>query len=194
MAAIRSALMVVFVTLALVACSGDGWRTKDISGMMPELAFELTDEHGRAVTAEAYAGQVNLLFFGYTHCPDVCPATLARLARLLRTLDAAARDQVQVLFVSVDPRRDDPARLREYTAAFGEDFIGLTGSQDQLKAVNKRYRVTYGYGEPDADGEYAVSHSGAVFAFDHKGKAQLLVRDSDPDEAVLADLRRMING
>ncbi|MCS4502991.1 hypothetical protein KBTX_03026 [wastewater metagenome] len=188
----RTAAVTAMLALVLVACASGDWRTKDISGMMPELAFSLTDENGQSVTAEDYRGKVTLLFFGYTFCPDVCPVTLARLSRILGELDDDARRDVQVLFVSVDPRRDTPERLRAYTSAFGGDFIGLTGTQDQLKALNKRYRVTYGYGEADEDGNYVVSHSGAVFVFNRAGEARLLVRDSDPVEAVLADLRRII--
>ncbi|WP_211210549.1 SCO family protein [Arhodomonas aquaeolei] len=188
----RTAAVTAMLALLLVACTSGDWRTKDISGMMPELAFNLTNENGQSVTAEDYRGKVTLLFFGYTFCPDVCPVTLARLSRILGKLDEDARRDVQVLFVSVDPRRDTPERLRAYTSAFGKDFIGLTGTQDQLKALNKRYRVTYGYGEPDENGNYVVSHSGAVFVFNRAGEARLLVRDSDPVEAVLADLRRII--
>ncbi|WP_440996141.1 SCO family protein [Arhodomonas sp. SL1] len=193
MGVLRVAAVALALAALLIACSGAEWRTKDISGMMPELDFELTDENGEAVTEADYAGKVNILFFGYTFCPDICPVVLARLMRILNELEPAEREQVQVLFVSVDPRRDTPERLREYTSAFGEDFIGLTGTQEQLKALNKRYRVTYGYGEPDEHGNYIVSHSGAVFIFDKDGTAQLLVRDSDPNEDVLADLRRLLD-
>ncbi len=193
MRATRVVLAAILAVVTLVACSGDeSWQTKDISGMMPPLEFQLRDEHGEPVQADAYDGAVNLLFFGYTYCPDVCPVTLARLSRILGELDASEREQVRVLFVSVDPERDSPERLREYTSAFGEDFIGLTGTQEQLRRLNKRYRVTYGYGEPDENGEYLVSHSAAVFVFDRNGKARLLVRDSDPVEDVVADLRQMI--
>ncbi|WP_435103353.1 SCO family protein [Arhodomonas sp. AD133] len=193
MRATRVVIAALLGAMALAACSGDeSWRTKDISGMMPPLEFQLRDENGERVQADAYDGTVNLLFFGYTFCPDVCPVTLARLSRILGELDEGEREQVRVLFVSVDPERDTPERLREYTSAFGEDFVGLTGTQDQLRRLNKRYRVTYGYGEPDDNGDYLVSHSAAVFVFNRNGKARLLVRDSDPVEDVVADLRQMI--
>jgi protein SCO1/2 len=182
--------MSILVAVLLTGCSDPDWRTKDISGLMPALEFQLTDEHGRSVTAADYRGDVVLLFFGFTHCPDVCPITLAHLKGALAQLGEAA-DEVTVLFVTVDPRRDDLEALREYTDAFGDQFIGLRGDRDKLDRLTKRYRVTYGYGEPDDSGHYSVSHSSAVFAFDRDGEVRLLIRDSDPMEAVVADLRRL---
>lgn len=182
----------IIAVLLSIGCSREiDWHTKDISGLMPELAFTLTSEQGETVTAEQYRGKVNLLFFGYTHCPDVCPITLGRLRAALDQLDPEQRRQVEILFVSVDPQRDDPAQLREYTDAFGADFIGLTGSPEQLDKLTRRYRVTYGYGEPDANGDYPVSHSSAVFAFDKQGEVRLLIRDDDDPQAVAADLAQL---
>lgn len=184
--------LVLSALLTLTACGGDDWRTKDIASLMPPLTFTLVDERGETVEADRYRGDVALLFFGYTHCPDVCPATLARLAGQLRQLPDAARDDIRVLFVSVDPARDDPERLSAYTDAFGPAIVGLTGSREQLDALTRRYRVTYGYGEQDAAGGYAVSHPSGVFAFDRDGEARLLIRDGDAPEAVRHDLERLL--
>ncbi|WP_346840087.1 SCO family protein [Microbulbifer sp. SAOS-129_SWC] len=192
------ALLALFslFSLLLGGCGDRGWQTKDISGLMPPLEFKLTDENGRMVSAADYRGKPTLLFFGFTHCPKVCPTTLARLAGIARQLGdpehKGAPADLQVLFVSVDPARDDPISLRQYTDAFGPEFIGLTGSKTALTALTRRYRVTYGYGDKDADGNYAVSHASAVFAFDRAGNAQLLIRSGDPTAAVTADLRRLL--
>lgn len=176
----------------LLGCSdGPAWQTKDISGLMPELALEATGSGGRPVTAADFQGEVVLLFFGYTHCPDVCPTTLARLAQVRGRLDRP--EAVRVLFVTVDPARDTRELLDRYAAAFGERVEGLRLEQAELDRLVKRYRVTYGYGEADANGAYPVSHSSAVFAFDGDGRARLLIRDSDPVEAVVADLRRLVD-
>ncbi|TDX22194.1 protein SCO1/2 [Modicisalibacter xianhensis] len=185
-------LLLLLGGMLLVGCSEPSWQTKDISGLMPPLAFELTNENGRTVSAEDYRGQVTLLFFGFTHCPDICPTTLAHLATISDELGKEARGNLQVLFVSVDPARDDPEILSEYTDAFGAEFIGLTGDKAALKALTRRYRVTYGYGEKDEAGNYDVSHSSAVFAFDRDGEVQLLIRESDPREAVVGDLRQLL--
>nr|WP_299241224.1 SCO family protein [uncultured Halomonas sp.] len=186
--------MTLFVTLWIAGCSDQAWQTKDISGLMPSLAFELVDENGNDVNADQFLGKSTLLFFGFTHCPDVCPTTLARLDAATQRMDEAARDGIQVLFVSVDPRRDDAETLREYTGAFGPQFIGLTGDKAALDELTRRYRVTYGYGEEDSEGNYDVSHSSAVFAFDDQGEVRLLIRNSDPMDAVVADLERLASG
>jgi len=189
----RRWIMTALASLWLVGCGEQAWQTKDISGLMPPLAFELVDENGNTVNAERFLGKSTLLFFGFTHCPDVCPTTLARLDAATQRMDEAARDDIQVLFVSVDPRRDNPETLRTYTDAFGPQFIGLTGDKEALDELTRRYRVTYGYGEEDSNGNYDVSHSSAVFAFNDQGEARLLIRDSDPLEAVVADLERLAN-
>lgn len=186
-------IMTVVASLWLVGCGDQAWQTKGISKLMPPLAFELVDENGNEVNAERFGGKSTLLYFGFTHCPDVCPTTLARLDAAIQRMDEADRDDIQVLFVSVDPRRDTPETLRTYTDAFGPQYIGLTGDKAALDKLTRRYRVTYGYGKEDSNGNYDVSHSSAVFAFNHQGEARLLIRDSDPMDAVVADLERLVD-
>ncbi|PRY71766.1 SCO family protein [Halomonas ventosae] len=190
----RKWVVPVLVSLWLTGCGEREWQTKDISGLMPVLEFTLTDEKGNTVNAESFRGKPTLLFFGFTHCPDVCPTTLARLGTAIKRLDDETQEDMQVLFVSVDPARDDPETLKEYTDAFGPQFVGLTGDKQALDALTHRYRVTYGYGEEDDNGNYIVSHSSAVFAFNDQGEARLLIRDSDPMDAVVADLERLAGG
>ncbi|HET7586459.1 MAG TPA: SCO family protein [Gammaproteobacteria bacterium] len=182
------------VTLLLAACGGgtQQWKTTNITGVMPDLKFTLTDENGKTVHADAWRGKVKLMYFGYAHCPDICPLTLATVGRAISQLGDQS-DAVRVLFVSVDPKRDPPPVLKEYTQAFGPEFVGLTGTQDQLKALSKRYRVSYSYGEPDANGEYAVNHSSAVFVFDKNGDVRLLMNREDGADAMAHDLRQLVN-
>ncbi len=184
-------LLLMLSVLFLSGCGEQTWQTTDISGVMPELKFKLTDENGRAVSAGDYLGQPTLLFFGFTNCPDVCPTTLAQLAGAAQRLDEDVREDLQVLFVSVDPARDDPQTLSRYTDAFGPQFIGLTGEKAELDALTDRYSTTYTYGKKDESGNYDVSHSSAVFAFDREGEVRLLIRASDPMDAVVADLRQL---
>ncbi|MGQ7248070.1 SCO family protein [Halomonas sp. V046] len=185
-------LLPLCASVWLAGCSDQNWRTKDISEIMPALDFDLIDERGRPVDEEVYLGKTTLLYFGYTHCPDVCPTTLARLANATRQLDEAVRDKVQVLFVSVDPARDTPEVLAQYTDVFGPQFIGLSGETSDLDALTNRFRISYGYGEEDAEGNYDVNHSSAVFAFNPAGEARLLIRDNDPLEAVISDIDRLV--
>lgn len=185
--------MTALLALTLGACSdAPSWNATDISGAMPPLAFTLTDENGAEASAADFRGKATLLFFGFTSCRDACPATLSRLSRALDRLDPEQRCRVRVLFVSVDPHRDTPERLRAYTDNFGPQFVGLTGAHEQLRALNERYRVTYGYGETDADGNYTVSHSGAVFGFSSDGRARILIRSSMSDQDLLDDIERLI--
>lgn len=188
------AVLAVATLLVLAGCSQSAsYSAHDISGLMPDLEFQLTNENGQPVTAADYAGApLTLLFFGYTNCPDVCPMTLSRISSALAGLDADVRDQIKVLFVSVDPKRDTPQRLKKYTAHFGPQFIGLTGSQDQLTAFTKAMRVTYGYGETNDSGFYLVSHSAAVFVFDDQQQVRLLMNQQEKVAKITADLKTLL--
>lgn len=184
----------IVTALGLLSACGDEkiqWEGTDLSGVMPDLEFDLINEDGEAVTEADYIGQPTLLFFGFTNCPDICPGTLASLSRAIDRLQADEQDDYQVLFVSVDPQRDTPQRLRDYTSAFGPQFIGLTGTQRQLENLNKRLRATYGYGEVDENGFYNVSHSSAVYGFDAEGKTRVLIKSELPTDRISADLMRL---
>ena len=177
--------------VALAACADkSNWQTASIDGLLPTLEFSMTDDTGRAVTAQTYRGKTVLLYFGYTSCPDLCPTTLARLAQALKGTRNHGADTV-VLFVSVDPKRDSVNRLHRYVHAFGPWFVGLRGTPEELEALTKRYRVTYSYAEPDKEGDYEVTHSTGVFVFDGNGRSRLLVLPHHTDEAITADLDRL---
>lgn len=180
------------LVIAVTACAEDpSWRTKDVTGVLPDLRFELTNESGETVTEEKFLGEPTAVFFGYTHCPDICPITLGKLRMAIGRMPEELRDDVQVLFVSVDPERDSPGRLREYTGSFGPQFTGLTSDEVTLRQVTKRYRATFSYGSPDQNGDYLVSHPSAVYVFDSQGKARLLMRNDDSAEAIAHDLERL---
>lgn len=159
---------------------------------MPDLDFRMSDENGHDVTARDYAGQVVLLYFGYTSCPDACPTTLATLSQAITLLGGAGK-QVRVLFVTVDPNRDTPGVLKRYVSAFGPQFTGLRGNDAALSQLARRYRVAYRLEPPDGDGNYAVDHSSAVFIFDAQGRARLLAHADDTPKVVAADLTRLIS-
>ena len=178
----------------LNGCSQEGpWRLENVTGVVLPLAFSLTDDAGRTVTADTYRGKIVMLYFGYTHCPDVCPTTLADLSQAVSKLGAGA-SKVRILFVTVDPKRDTPQLLESYTRAFGPGFVGLRSDDPGLRRLTKRYRVTYSLGKPDARGEYEVTHSSAVFIFDGTGKARLLAESSDSPTAISHDLQQLIGG
>ena len=190
-------IAVMLLATALLTLAGCGnpqpWGLKDITGLMPDLQFTLTDQSGKTVHATDYRGKALLLYFGYTHCPDVCPTTLATLAQALKALGKDA-DAVRVLFVSVDPARDTSEVLNDYVRAFGPQFVGLSGDEATLRSLAKRYRVTYALDKPDAQGDYTVSHSSAVFVFDPQGRVRLLGRGSDAPATIADDLKRLVAG
>jgi protein SCO1/2 len=136
-----------------------------------------------------------MLYFGYTSCPDVCPTTLSNIATVLDRLGKRAQD-VSVLFVTVDPSRDTRPVLASYVKAFAPEIDGLRGTPDQLAALARRYRVAYSVTPSANDQDYEVSHSSALYVFDARGKAQLLIPSLDtttPDIAgTAADLKRLI--
>jgi protein SCO1/2 len=185
-------LTAVTLALLLSACgSSQPWHLKNVSGLLPPLHFKMRRANGKLVTAQDFRGKVVLLYFGYTHCPDVCPLTLAKLSQALHTLGTGA-DQVRVLFVTVDPTRDTLAVLHRYTKAFGPRFVGLRGNDGQLQTLAKRYRITYTKQPPNARGDYQVTHSSGVFIFDRHGDARLLATSSSKAPAISADLKRLI--
>lgn len=185
-------ILCLAVTLGLAACSSEAeYTAHDIKGVMPDLAFNLANENGESVDANDYE-DVRLLFFGYTNCPDVCPATMARIRAAFSGLDEDQRKQVSVLFVSVDPKRDTPQRLKRFTSIFGPRFVGLTGTQNQLKALTSRYSVDYSYGEPNDEGFYKVLHSSKIFVFDPQGRMRLLVGQDETIDQLTHDLETLL--
>ncbi len=182
--------------LGALALSGCGRRplqpdVTDVTGLVAPLRFNLTNQAGREVSEADYRGDVVLLYFGYTHCPDACPATLTTLADALSRLGAGA-SRVRVLFVTVDPRRDTTSVLKSYVSNFGPQFVGLRGTPSQLTSMIKRYRVSYHDEKPDRDGNYEVDHSSAVFVFDGRGRARLLFQTGARAGAVATDVRRLL--
>jgi protein SCO1/2 len=171
--------------LLLAGCSRSGWHMTDISGAMPRLDFHLSQD-GRPVTGADFRGKVVALYFGYTHCPDVCPETLANLTEMLRRV---ASPDVLVLFVTVDPDRDTAPVLDEYTHAFSPQIVGLRGSANELAALARTYRVAYSVkkGPP-----YEVMHSNAVFFFDRTGKSRLVTTDTSNPAGMAADVKRLL--
>lgn len=181
---------VAFLLLLLAGCFSDDeqWNAKDISSLMPDLQFDLIRSNGKAVEAQDLSGEVRLVFFGFTHCPDVCPTTMVQLKQAIEQMPDKLQEKVRIVFVSVDPKRDTPEQLASYESFFGDRVIALTGSEPQLRELAKRYRTTFGYGTPDEDGNYDVSHSSAVYVFDQQGRARLLIRDGLPTTAIRDDL------
>ena len=190
----RAVLLTMLAALfVLGGCSSPQhrWKLTDVRGHLPDLAFTLTDDTGKVVNARAFRGKLVLLYFGYTHCPDVCPLTLTHLHVLMQRLGSLA-DRTRVLFVSVDPARDTPALLHAYVNAFDPHITGLTGTPAQIEALAKRYRVAYNRGPALPGGGYEVAHSAGIYVFDSHGRARLLATDADPISAIEHDVRGLL--
>lgn len=187
--------LVVLCCAALGACntSRSPFLTTDVSDGLPPLQFTLTDHDGRTVHAADYTDRITLLFFGYLHCPDVCPLTLSRLSHVLDTLGADA-GKLRVLFVSVDPQRDTTAALATYVRAFGPQFVGLTGTVTQLRDITRRYHTKFDYAALDAQGDYTVIHGRAIYVFDRGGRSRLLMVYDQGAKAMQHDLALLAQG
>jgi len=183
--------------LLLAGCHRDlSPQDVDVRGLLPPLSLSMTDvTTGKMVTAADFSGQVTLLYFGYTNCPDVCPATLYNVDKILRQLGKVA-GKVDFLFVTVDPDRDTPPILSQYVALFGPQITGLRGTPNQLFSLARRYRAVFSVTKPTAATPYAVTHSAAVYVFDGNGQAQFLIAGLDTDapdiSGIAADLRGVI--
>jgi protein SCO1/2 len=180
----------LLLALLLAGCSkpapGQQSHMTDITGGMPKLAFQMS-AGGKPVTADAYRGKVVALYFGYTHCPDICPTTLANLTQMAAKVNSP---DLRILFVTVDPDRDSDAVLSDYAHAFSPQVVGLRGSANQLAELARRYRVAYTVtkGPP-----YEVMHSNAVFFFDKDGRARLVTTDTSDPSAMADDVKRLLN-
>ena len=188
-------LAAILGSLLLAGCNrGDTvpWRLTDITGHMPDLDFKLVDDHGKTVTGEDYRGKVVLLYFGYTHCPDVCPLTLAQLHVVMQRLGPLA-DGARILFVSVDPARDTPEVMHAYVNAFDPRAVGLSGKPGDIEALSKRYRSAFTREPDQGNGQYEVSHSSAIYIFDRDGKARLLSTPERAQDDLVHDLHLLLN-
>ncbi len=186
-------ISIPLLAVLLLSCSEPlNWHASDITGMMPDLEFLLTGPDGEKVDAKSLLGKPTLIFFGFTNCPHVCPTTLTQLSVVMKKLGPQAGD-IQVALVSVDPGRDTPEVMKRYTASFGPWLLGLTGTEEALDALRQNYGVYAAMESSDSEGEYNVMHSTAIFAFDTEGRVRLLISDVTDSDAVVSDLKQLID-
>lgn len=176
----------------LAGChSEEPWKLTDVHGHLPDLTFAMTSDTGKPVNQASFSGDVTLVYFGYTHCPDVCPETMAKLTQAIQQLGNDSQ-HVRILFVTVDPARDTPAVLHGYVDAFDAGHaVGLTGPASEIKALAQRYRVAYQAEKVRPDGSYDVTHSSAIYIFDGQGHARLIGTGADSVGDFAHDLRQL---
>jgi protein SCO1/2 len=151
--------------------------------------FTLTGSDGKPFSSSALSGKPHAIFFGFTHCPDVCPTTLARMVKLRNDL-GAGDDSFQILFVTVDPERDGPSEVGKYAELFDSPVTGLTGSLAQIEQVKKQFGI-FSRKVPDQSGGYTVDHTAVVLLFDGNGRFTGTVAPEESDSAALAKLKRI---
>ncbi len=165
--------------LALVAV-WLAWAPKDTNRSLVGGPFALEDGSGKTVTDQTLRGRPFLVYFGYTHCPDVCPTELARISDALAAMGDKA---VLALFITVDPERDTPKVMQDYASSFGAHVIGLSGSPQAIGAVEKAFRVFARKGKVESDGGYSMDHSSIVYLMDKTGGfVEALNLDRPPNE------------
>lgn len=160
----------------------------------PDLAanFTLTSHSGERVSLSDFDDKVVLLYFGYTYCPDVCPASMAQLAQATGVLSDEEKDQVQVAMITVDPNRDSPEVMADYIGHFDPSFLGLTGTEGEIAEVADAYGVFYEKQAGSPETEYLVNHTASVFVIDKDGYVRMLYPFSTPGENIASDLRQLV--
>jgi protein SCO1/2 len=167
------------------------FRLTDVSGASFGRELNLFDHNGRPRTLADFRGKVVVMFFGFVHCPDVCPATLSELAAVARELGTDA-DRMQVLFVTVDPDRDTPEVLRQYVPSFDPRFLGLYGDAEATARAAKEFKIFYQKQASKEAKSYSVDHSAGTYILDRQGRLRLFARYGAGAPALLHDIRILL--
>lgn len=202
----RSLKIALFAVCAAAIGAGALWgifwssRSEDsprIAGFVypqpkPISPFQLTDHHGASFDLGTLKGKWSFVFFGFTHCPDVCPTTLVELNSAQRLLDEAGLDAgIQYVFVSVDPRRDTPERLGRYVGHFNKKFIGATGAEQALKRFAHEVGEVYGFPDGTSGPDYSVAHSATLALFDPDARLHAVFTPPQRAQALVDGFRKI---
>jgi len=182
-------LLLAALVLLVVAGAGALWLTSSAS---PGIGgpFKLVNGDSKPITDQDFRGRYMLVYFGYTFCPDVCPTTLNQVAEAMDRLGTNA-NRVQPIFISVDPKRDTPAVVKQFVGAFSPRIVGLTGTPEQIAAVAKEYRVYYAVRQNgDNPNDYTVDHSSILYLMDGKGRFVAPIRADESGVDMAADIAR----
>lgn len=186
-------VLTAFVTGLVVFLGVILYATGQFGGPAPSAIggpFKLTDQDGKPITDADLKGKPFLVFFGYTHCPDVCPTTLFEVSEVLRALGPDS-GRAAALFITVDPERDTPAVLKDYLSNFDPHLRGVTGSTEALAGVEKEYRV-YSKKVPTGNGDYSMDHSAIVYLMDKSGRFVAPFNLKRPAAQAAADLKKYL--
>jgi protein SCO1/2 len=186
---LAAAAVLGFGILFLISKRGGQQPSSPLAGFTLGGPFTLTGSDGKPFSSSALKGKPHAMFFGFTHCPDVCPTTLARLVKLRKQLGGAP-DRPAILFVTVDPERDGPAEVGKYAQLFDSPVIGLTGTPEQVAKVQKQFGI-FSQKVPDGSGGYSVDHTSATLLFDANGEFSGTIVPEEPDSIALEKMKRI---
>jgi protein SCO1 len=199
-------LALVVAAAGLATCSKEGsreggdsappkpaapFKSIDITGADYARGLELADPDGQRRTLAEFKGKVVVLFFGFTQCPDVCPTTMAELAVVKQKLGVDGARVVPV-FVTVDPERDTPVVLKAYVGNFGPDFVALSGSLEETKAVAKDFKIFYSKVPGKTESSYTIDHTARSYVYDTRGRLRLATRHGIGADALVSDLKQLL--
>jgi protein SCO1 len=179
------------VTTATTNSNSGKFRGVDITGADYARALSLPDFDGKQRSLSEFKGKVTVVFFGYTQCPDVCPATMAELAEVKKSLGAQG-DKVQGLFVSIDPERDTPEILKSYVTSFDPSFVALRGTLDQTKLAAKNFKLFFAKVPGKTEGSYTMDHTAGAYIIDAQGNPRLFARYGSGAEALASDVKALL--
>ncbi len=187
----------ILTLAALAGCNlldrAASFRNTDITGAEFGRDFALTDHNGQSRRLADYKGKVVVMFFGYTHCPDVCPTTLQGMSEVMKLLGDAARN-VQVLFVTLDPERDTRELLAAYVPQFNPAFVGLYGDSATTAATAKEFRVFFQKQPGSTPNTYSLDHSVNSYIYDPQGRLRLYVKHAEAPANIAADIKLLLAG
>lgn len=199
---LRSLVVLLSIALFIAGCDRPGtessgdmkfspvqtvFKNTDVTGLDYAKDFALIDHNGKSRTLMDFRGKVVLVFFGYTHCPDVCPTTMAEMAGVMKELGKDA-DRVQVLFVTLDPARDTQALLSKYVPAFDSRFLGLRGDQAATEKTAKEFKIFFQKVDGKTSDTYTIDHTAGSYVFDAKGRVRLFIRHGQGPAPIAHDL------
>jgi protein SCO1/2 len=195
MSTVRARFLALCLPLALLAGCGSP-AEPPLAGAAIGGPFELIDSAGKTVRWSDFDGKYRMIYFGYAYCPDVCPLDVQRMMQgydRFKQAEPALAADVQPLFVTVDPERDTPKVVGEFTSAFSDDLVGLTGSPAQVAAAAKAFAVYYEKGEESSAGGYLMDHSRAAYLMGRDGKPIALLPVEQSADAVATELERWVS-
>ena len=189
--ALRACLLAVLLALGACQQGKPDFRATDVTGAAFGHDFALADHTGKPRALADFRGKVVVMFFGFTHCPDVCPTTLAELATVMKKLGADG-DRVQVLLVTVDPERDTPQILSQYVTAFDPRFLALRGTAEETGQVAKEFKIIYQKVAGARPDSYSMDQSAGTYIFDTRGRLRVYVSYGQGPEVFAHDIALLL--